>query len=62
MKIQLANRTYHKTDGRCCWNCSLAKISVVQDRLYRIDCPDFIPQPCHNAFKKKLFNDKIFKL
>lgn len=62
MKIQLANITYHKIDGRCCWNCSLAKISAFQDKLYRIDCPDFIPQPCHNAFKKKLFNDKIFKL
>lgn len=62
MKIQLANRTYHKTDGRCCWDCSLVKISVFQDKSYRIDCPDFIPQPCYNAFKKKLFNDKIFKL
>lgn len=62
MKIQLANRTYHKTGDRCCWNCSLAKISTFPDRLYRIDCPDFIPHQCHNAFKKKLFNDKIFKL
>lgn len=61
MKIQLANRTYHQAHEGCC-SCHFAKIYSKDRIINKIICPDFIPQPCHNAFKKKLFNDKIFKL
>lgn len=60
MKVQLANRTYRRLYAGCC-QCAFAHITY--DRhIRRIDCPDFILQPCYRAFKKKLFNDKIFKL
>lgn len=62
MKIQLANRTYHQSYEGCC-SCHFAKIISSENRIiHKIICPDFIPQTCHNAFKKQLFNDKIFKL
>lgn len=61
MKIQLANRTYHQSYEGCC-SCHFAKIYSQYGILNKIICPDFIPQPCHNAFKKQLLNDKIFKL
>lgn len=61
MKIQLANRTYHR-DIRCCVSCHLATIYSKDSILNRIVCPDFILQPCSAGFTKKLFNDEIFKL
>lgn len=61
MKIQLANRTYHQSYEGCC-SCHFATIYREDWTINKIICPDFIPQSCHNAFKKKLFNDKIFKL
>ncbi len=61
MKIQLANRTYHQSYEGCC-SCHFATIYSKDRIINKIICPDFIPQPCHNAFKKQLFNDKIFKL
>ena len=61
MKIQLANRTYHQAYEGCC-SYHFAKIYREDRIINKIVYPDFIPQSCHNAFKKKLFNDKIFKL
>ena len=61
MKIQLANRTYHQTWGGCC-SCHFAKIYSKDRIINKITCPDFIPQTCHNAFQRQLFNDRIFKL
>lgn len=61
MKIQLANRTYHQSYEGCC-SCHFATIYSKDRIINKIICPDFIPQPCHSAFKKQLFNDKIFKL
>lgn len=58
MKIQLDNRTYHQSYEGCC-SCHFAAIYSKNPIFI---CPGFIPQPCHSAFKKKLFNDKIFKL
>ena len=61
MKIQLGNRTYHQSYEGCC-SCHLAKIYSKDRIINKIICPDFILQTCHNAFKKRFFNDKIFKL
>ena len=62
MKIQLAHRTYHQSYEGCC-SCHFAKISSKKGSNIRyIECPGFMPQPCYFAFKKQLFNDKIFKL
>lgn len=61
MKIQLANRTYHPSTEGCC-SCHFAKIYSKDRIINKIVCPDFIPQTCHYAFKRQLFNDRIFKL
>lgn len=61
MKIQLGDKTYHQSYEGCCF-CHFAKIYSKDRIINTITCPDFIPQPCHNAFKRQLFNDRIFKL
>lgn len=61
MKIQLANRTYRQSYESCC-SCHFAKIYSKDRIISRIECPGFIPKPCYFAFKKRPFNDKIFKL
>lgn len=57
MKIQYKNRTYKQTNWPCC-DCMLAEW-----KQGLIDCPSFIKMNCYkHGFKRKLFNDQIFKL
>lgn len=53
MKIQLANRTYHQTNN-CCFFCVFRYDTIIAQCSLNLNC--------NRAFKKKLFNDKIFKL
>lgn len=57
MKIQYKNRTYKQTNWPCCY----CKLGEWKHGL--IDCPSFVKTNCHkHGFKRKLFNDNIFKL
>lgn len=61
MKIQYKNRTYKQTNWPCC-DCELAKWQV-KSFCYYVDCPPLVKlNCCEHAFKRKSFNDKIFKL
>ena len=57
MKIQLANRTYYTVHKGCCLDCVFWSDKPVT--LHGI-CK--FPFKCAKPLKKKLFNDKIFKL
>lgn len=59
MKIQFANRTYHQKYC-CCVDCSFWNPQSALGELI-VGCS--LPQvKCMKGWKKKLFNDKIFKL
>lgn len=59
MKIQWANRTYHQ-EYRCCVDCPFWQPQSALGKLI-VGCS--LPQVnCTKGWKKKLFNDKIFKL
>lgn len=61
MKIQYKNRTYKQTKRLCC-DCALAEWKV-KSHYYYLDCPSFVNMNCwERGFKRKLFNDAIFKL
>ena len=59
MKIQLANRTYHR-DDRCCGTCPF--YNLVRISTWEVQWGCVLSLKCHNGFKKQLFNDKVFKL
>lgn len=59
MKIQLANRTYHQ-DIRCCRTCPFYNLTQINDGEVKWGCE--LTLKCHHGFKKRLFNDQIFKL